>query len=259
MGRSMLPTMRLPMLPPEDSSATLVAGAVALGVSLTPGQMRRLAQYRRMLAKWGRVHNLTAIRDDDTTRLHLLDALALVAPLRRHAAGRTLRLLDVGSGAGLPGLIVAIAMPADEVQVCCLDAVAKKAAFIRQAVAELGLAHVCTMQGRIEALRLEPFDVITSRAFASLADFARLSERHLASDGVWLAMKGRRPDEEIAQLPPHVSVFHVEPVVVPGLAARRCLIWMRKTTSSHDAGRKTDLTVPGPCASVRKLEHVRSR
>lgn len=247
------------MLRPEDPSATLVAAASALGVPLTPGQTQQLTRFRGLLAKWSRVHNLTSIRDDDTTSLHLLDALALVAPLRRHAAGRTLRILDVGSGAGLPGLIVAIAMPGDEVQVCCLDAVAKKVAFIRQAAAELGLVQVHTVHGRVEALDLGPFDVITSRAFASLADFARLSERHLAGDGVWLAMKGRRPDDEIAGLAPQVSVFHVEPVVVPGLAAQRCLVWMRPTATAPTPEQDAGPIAPSPSAGKPRAARVRHR
>ncbi len=208
---------------------TLAEGASRLGVLLRPKQLDRLLKYRALLEKWSRVHNITAVRDGPAIiARHLLDSLAIVPALRRQAecsAGRPLRVLDAGSGAGLPGIVVAIVMT--DVEVCCVDAVAKKTAFVRHAVADLALPNIRVEQARVEALDAGPFDVVVSRAFASLADFVRLTRRHIRPGGIWLAMKGRRPDEETAALPADVEVFHVEPVAVPGVAAPRCLIWMR--------------------------------
>ena len=161
---------------------------------------------------------------------HLLDCLAVVAPLRRY--GKPTSLLDVGSGAGLPGIVIAVAMP--EMQVTCVDAVAKKAAFIRQAAAELGLRSLSAKHARVEALAQE-FDVIASRAFATLAEFTSLTRRQLGNRGAWMAMKGLVPENEIAALPPDVEVFHVEPLSVPGLEASRCLVWMKQAQASKSS------------------------
>jgi 16S rRNA (guanine527-N7)-methyltransferase len=208
---------------------TLAQGANRLGVPLGPEQLDRLLKYRALLEKWSRVHNITAVRDGPAiVARHLLDSLAIVPALRLQAescTGRPLRVLDAGSGAGLPGLVVAIAM--NEVEVCCVDSVAKKAAFVRHAAAELAVPNIRVEHARVEALDVGPFDVVVSRAFASLADFVRLTRRHLRRGGVWLAMKGQRSDEESAALPADVEMFHVEPINVPGVVAPRCLIWMR--------------------------------
>ena len=134
------------------------------------------------------------------------------------------RLLDVGSGAGLPGVVIAIACP--HIQVTCLDAVAKKAAFVQQVAASLGLANLRGLHQRIEHIDT-PHAVVCSRAFASLADFVRGSANALAPGGVWLALKGKAPTEELSALGPEVDVFHVEQLLVPGLDAQRCLVWMR--------------------------------
>jgi 16S rRNA (guanine527-N7)-methyltransferase len=137
------------------------------------------------------------------------------------------RILDVGSGGGLPGVVVATMRPNDHVT--CIDTVGKKAAFIRQAAMELRLPNLSAEHARVEQWRsTTPFDVVASRAFASLADFVRLTVGHVAPEGVWMAMKGKRPDDEIAALPANVEMFHVEPLTVPGLAAERCLVWMRR-------------------------------
>jgi 16S rRNA (guanine527-N7)-methyltransferase len=163
-------------------------------------------------------------------RQHLLDCLAVARPLRRELARRgapaDAALLDVGSGGGLPGVVLAILEPG--LSVTCVDTVAKKAGFIRQVAAELRLPHLRAEHARVEGLRpARPFDLITSRAFATLADFVRLTRAALAPRGCWMAMKGAVPDDEIAALPPDIDVFHVEPLTVPGLDARRCLIWMQ--------------------------------
>jgi len=157
---------------------------------------------------------------------HLADCLAVIGPLRRQIGdGRPQRILDVGSGGGLPGLVLAVASPAWDVS--CVDAVGKKAAFVRQMAGELALPNLHALHARVESLPGSPFDVITSRAFGSLSEFVRVTRSLLAPGGVWMAMKGRRPDNELAGLPADVEVFHVEPLAVPGLAAERCLIWMQ--------------------------------
>lgn len=139
-----------------------------------------------------------------------------------------LRVLDVGAGAGFPGITLAIALPREwRPHVVCVDAVAKKAGFMRQVAAELGLTNLDAVHGRIESLSLPAADVITCRAFASLADLVHLTARHLAPQGVWMALKGQLPDGEIKALPADVEVFHVEHLEVPFLPAQRCVVWMR--------------------------------
>ena len=205
----------------------LRAGLAALGLPLTDGQVAQLLDYLALLQKWNKVYNLTAVRGpDDMLTYHLLDSLAVIRPLLRHVNGRRVRLLDVGSGGGLPGAVVAICCP--NIEVDCVDTVAKKAAFLRQVASGLGLANLHGLHDRVEHLA-GPYDVIASRAFASLSDFISWSSGALAQDGVWLAMKGKLPDDEIAALATSVTVFHVEQLTVPGLAASRCLIWLRPT------------------------------
>src|SRR5574337_1136181 len=206
----------------------LRAGVQALGLALDEGQITRLLDFMGLLQKWNKVYNLTAVRGpQEMLTHHLLDSLAAVAPLRRHlvqrgGAGR--RLLDVGSGGGLPGVVFAICCP--DLDVSCVDTVAKKAAFIQQAAAALGLKNLHGIHARVETLAA-PYDVVSCRAFASLADFTAWSRQALAPHGVWLAMKGRHPQDEIAALPADVQVFHVEQLAVPGLDAERCICWMR--------------------------------
>jgi 16S rRNA (guanine527-N7)-methyltransferase len=186
----------------------------------------RLEAYLGLLAKWNAAYNLTAVRDPAQMRVqHLADCLSVVAPLRRQLGGRAARILDVGSGGGLPGVVLALSDPSWDVT--CVDTVGKKAAFVRQVAGELGLPNLHAEHARVESLKAAPFDVITSRAFASLPDFVRWTRPLLASGGIWMAMKGKRPDDEIAALPADVEVFHVEPLAVPGLDAERCLVWMR--------------------------------
>ena len=209
----------------------LAEGATALGLSLAPAQHAQLLAYLDLLAKWNKVYNLTAVRDPaEMLTHHLLDSLAVIAPLVRHAQGGAARVLDVGSGGGLPGVVIAICCP--EMSVACVDAVAKKAAFVQQAAGVLGLSNLRGMHARVESIT-EPYDVITSRAFATLADFTQWSAGSLGEDGVWMAMKGKHPTDEMAGLPPSVAVFHVEQLTVPGLNAERCLIWMRPAKPSR--------------------------
>lgn len=190
----------------------------------TPAQAAALQAYLALLQRWNTTYNLTAVRDPaEMLTQHLADCQAVVPPLQRHLTQG--RVLDVGSGGGLPGVVIAVMLPG--LQVTCVDTVGKKAAFIRQVAGALQLPNLRAEHSRVEQLRLPLFDVITSRAFASLADFTRLTRPLLAPDGVWLAMKGRVPDAEIAALPADIEVFHVEPLTVPGLDAQRCLVWMR--------------------------------
>jgi 16S rRNA (guanine527-N7)-methyltransferase len=200
-------------------------------VSLAEDQQAQLLAYMDLIAKWTKVYNLTAVRDaNEMLTHHLLDSLAVIGPLRREIAslvlpeGRELSLLDVGAGAGLPGIVIAITCP--EISVTCVDTVAKKAAFIQQVAATLKLPNLKGLHARVESLT-QPYDVVCSRAFASLIDFTTWSKSALASHGVWLAMKGKHPDQELAVLPESVKVFHVEQLQVPGLDAERCIIWMR--------------------------------
>lgn len=206
--------------------AALTAGLQTLALPADEAACGTLLAYLDLLHKWNQAYNLSAVRDpQQMVTQHLLDCLAALPPLDRHLQRRSARLLDVGSGAGLPGVVWAVMRP--DWQVCCVDAVAKKAFFVRQAAAELGLRNLRAEHARVEQLALPPFDAVVSRAFASLADFTRLTRQHLAQAGCWIAMKGKVPDDEIAALDADISVFHVERLQVPGLDAQRCLVWMR--------------------------------
>ena len=218
----------------DEWQAALPEALAAAGVVVSDAQQSQLAQYMVLLAHWNSTFNLTALRDpQDMLTHHLTDCLTVLAPLGRHLdqvrAGRAaeagaIRLLDVGSGGGLPGVVLAICCP--DVQVSCVDTVGKKAAFIKQVAAELRLPNLRGEHARVEQLK-GAFDLITSRAFASLLDFVSLTRAILADGAVWMAMKGKHPEDELAQLPVDVEVFHVEQLQVPGLDAERCLVWMR--------------------------------
>ena len=206
-------------------AAPLKAGVQALGLTLSDETQQQLLVYMALIQKWTRVYNLTAVRDpQEMLTHHLLDSLSALTPLLRHTAGQPIRLLDVGSGGGLPGVVLAICRP--EIQVTCVDTVGKKAAFIQQVAATLRLPNLRGLHARVESVQ-ERYDVVCSRAFASLKDFTQWSQSALAEGGVWMAMKGKMPTDEIAQLPPEVEVFHVEPLTVPGLDAERCMLWLR--------------------------------
>jgi len=205
--------------------AGLREGVQALGLSLSDEQIQRLLDHVALIQKWNKVYNLTALRDpSDMLTHHLLDSLTAVAPLRRHGQGQPIQVLDVGSGGGLPGVVLAICMP--ELNVSCVDTVAKKAAFVQQVAVSLKLPNLRGIHARVESLT-DPHQVICSRAFASLPDFVTWSRSALAEGGVWMAMKGKRPQDEITALPSDVKVFHVEPLNVPGLDVDRCLVWMK--------------------------------
>ena len=216
-------------------------GLLDLALPLNDGQIQHLLDYLDLIQKWTKVYNLTAVRDPaEMLTHHLLDSLAVIAPLRAQlavlqatglvpgeAGGNTakVRLLDVGSGAGLPGVVIAICCP--DVAVDCVDTVAKKAAFIQQVAVSLRLPNLRGLHARVENLT-DQYSIVSSRAFASLVDFTTWSVGALAEQGVWLGMKGKHPADEIAALPVSVNVFHVEPLKVPGLDAERCIVWMRR-------------------------------
>ena len=225
-------------------------GAIALGLTLSDAQIAQLLGYHALIQKWNKVYNLTAIRDPaEMLTHHLLDSLAIVAPLRIRLAALAYeqdgasdaktasaesqylyRLLDVGAGAGLPGVVVAICCP--DIHVTCVDAVAKKMAFVQQAATELKLPNLQALHARVETLNdtlAQKYDIITSRAFATLLDFVTGSRAALKSTtGVWLAMKAKDTATEVAELPADVAAFHVEQLTVPGLDAERCIVWMRE-------------------------------
>jgi 16S rRNA (guanine527-N7)-methyltransferase len=214
----------------ETLAQGLSVGVQALGLNLSPEQQQRLLDYVGLIQKWNKVYNLTALRDPaDMLTHHLLDSLTAIAPLTRHTQGQPTRVLDVGSGGGLPGVVLAICMP--ELNVSCVDTVAKKAAFVQQVAVSLKLPNLKGLHARVETLT-EPYQVICSRAFASLPDFVTWSRSALSEDGVWIAMKGKHPKDEIGALPADVDVFHVEPLTVPNLDVERCMVWMKPQINS---------------------------
>lgn len=213
--------------------AALKSGAHILALDLDERQLQLLLDYLALIQKWNQVYNLTAVREPDKMLTHhLLDCLAVLPALDQQVLNhkRTIeagfKLLDVGAGAGLPGAVIAICRPA--ISVTCVDAVAKKVGFVQQVAASLKLRNLRGLHARVETLA-DGFDLVCSRAFASLEDFTTASRSALAPDGVWMAMKGKEPSEEITQLSAKVAVFHVEHLTVPGLEAQRCLVWMRRS------------------------------
>ena len=211
-------------MPPENER--LAAGAAALGLEVDAEQLSVLLGYLQRLEKWNRVYNLTAIREHSQMLTHhLLDSMSVVGPLRHRLPGSA-SVLDVGSGAGFPGAVIAVLMR--NVEVTCVDSVAKKTAFVHQAAAELAITRLHAMHTRVERLRLSVApDVIVSRAYAALHQFVSTTRHLMHEQGCWLAMWGAYTSAEALELPAEVEVFHVEQVTVPELAAVRHLVWMR--------------------------------
>lgn len=214
----------------------LEQGALQLNLALDSTQVDTLMAFLDLLQKWNKVYNLTAVRDpQEMMTHHLLDSLAAVPALRRHvdslgkAAGEPVAQLDVGSGGGLPGVVFAVCCP--DVDVHCVDTVAKKAAFLQQAAVTLKLPNLKGIHARVESLT-GPYEIVSCRAFASLVDFTTWSRSAIAPDGIWFAMKGKKPDDEIAALGGDVEVFHVEPLKVPALDAERCIVWLKPTATA---------------------------
>jgi 16S rRNA (guanine527-N7)-methyltransferase len=197
----------------------LSQGLQALAIELDDATQNKLLDYLTLLQKWNKVHNLTAVRDpNDMVTLHLLDSLAVLPHIRQG------RLLDVGSGAGLPGIPLAIVRP--DLQVTVMDSNHKKASFMRQAKAVLGIGNLEVACGRVEEFRPEyKFDMVISRAFSDLAEFMRLTNHLCAEGGMWLAMKGVYPHEELAQVTGRTA--EVVPLTVPGLEAQRHLVFLK--------------------------------
>ena len=197
-------------------------GIQALGLDIDEAKQAKLLDYAALLQKWNKTYNLTALRDPaQTVSHHLLDSLTLL-PYIEHAQ----TMLDVGSGGGQPGIPTAICRP--DLDITLLDANTKKTAFLQQAVIELGLKNVRVISGRVEAAADCRADVITSRAFAELADFVNWTEHLLKDGGYWAAMKGVYPQEEIDKLPESVAVEKVEALHVPQLNAERHIVIIRK-------------------------------
>ena len=199
----------------------LAQGVKELGIALPTGAQERLLQFLALLQKWNRVYNLTAVRE--TQRMvseHLLDCLAVTPYIGEN------RILDVGSGAGLPGIPLAVALPA--ARVTLLDSNHKKAAFLQQAVTELKLANAAVACERVENWKpASRFEVVISRALSDLGEFVSLAGRHLATGGRLVAMKGVHPYDEIGQLPQTWQAREVIPLAVPGLRAQRHLVLMQ--------------------------------
>ena len=213
----------------DELRTILLAGLDSLKLNLSQQQVEQLLSYQALIEKWTQVYNLTAVRDPaEMMTHHLLDSLACVPALQSYLRKVGLEegscLLDVGSGAGLPGVVIAICCPT--VKVTCVDTVGKKAAFIKQTAISLKLQNLSGLHSRVENIT-QSFDVICSRAFASLADFTNLSTNALAVHGAWMALKGKHPVDELLVLPETVAMFHVEHMQVPGLDAERCIIWLR--------------------------------
>jgi 16S rRNA (guanine527-N7)-methyltransferase len=195
-------------------------GVRQLGIALDAAQQRTLLDFLQLLSKWNSVYNLTAVRDvEEMVTLHLLDSLAIV-PLMRER--KIARLLDVGSGAGLPGIPIAIALP--EVEVTLVDSVMKKVSFLNQVKGTLSL-RITPLHSRVEALTSNlGYDCITSRAFSSVSDFISSSAHLLAPDGIMIALKARVTDDETGRLPHGFALAGVVPLHVPGLDAPRCAV-----------------------------------
>ena len=200
----------------------LSAGLSELGIEVGPETQKKLLAHLELMAKWNRVYNLTALRNPgEWVTHHLLDSLSVLPHIRGP------QVVDVGSGAGLPGLVLAMVRP--DWQVVSVEAVDKKAAFQRQVAAELALTNVRVEGCRVEDVVLEAgADTVVSRAFSSLTDFVSLTRHLLKVGGQWAAMKGRLPGEEIAALPDYVQVRQVVELKVPGLNAERCVVLMNE-------------------------------
>jgi 16S rRNA (guanine527-N7)-methyltransferase len=212
---------------PDSLFAELAAGLAELKLDLSTAQAVSLLAYTALIAKWNKTYSLTAIREPERmVSHHLLDSLAPL-PHFKGGANEKIRILDVGSGFGTPGIPLAIARP--DWQLFLLDSNHKKTTFLRQVIAELKLTNVTVLTERVELYKPEaPFQIITSRAFAELAEFIKLTQHLLAPEGEWAALKGVYPFEEIAHLPATVKVTAVDHLKVPGIDAERHLVHVVK-------------------------------
>lgn len=208
----------------------IASAAATLGLTISEQQIQQLIAYQDQLLRWNKVYNLTALRESGKVLVqHIFDSLSVIAPLDDiFAPGRIISVLDVGSGGGLPGAVMAIMRP--DWKVCCVDAVEKKTAFIRQAASVLKLPNLVSEHIRIERKQSANADLVISRAFASLVDFSDWSGMHVGSEGHLVAMKGRLAPEEVAQLEERGAwkVAQVQKLNVPELDAERCLVWLQQ-------------------------------
>lgn len=214
-----------------DLAQRLTQACESLGLQIAPAQTDQLLTYLTQMQRWNRTYNLTAIRDPEQMLVqHLFDSLSVVEPLARlKATTAATKVYDIGSGGGLPGVVLAITLPAW--QVSCVDAVEKKMAFVRQMSGVLSLPNLRAVHARVEDLAPAQCDIVISRAFASLNDFATLAGRHVRNDGTLVAMKGKVPDDEIHALHEQGEwqVEDIQALQVPQLQAQRCLIRMRRS------------------------------
>lgn len=218
--------------PQEAQFASRIGRACdALGLAYSPAQIDALLGYLRAMQRWNKTYNLTALRDPEQMLVqHVLDSLSVVPPLVAHfGADQPRTVCDIGSGGGLPGVVIAVMVPAWQVQ--CIDAVEKKTAFLRQMTGALRLPNLRATHARVESLPAQNADIVISRAFAALHDFATWSGQHVAPDGMLVGMKGKSPDDEIDALHAATSwrVDHIDALEVPELHAQRCLVWMCRT------------------------------
>ena len=197
----------------------LTEGLEFLGLDADADKLELLLRFIAVIEKWNKAYNLTAIRDkEEMARLHILDSLAILP----HLHGK--RLIDIGTGAGLPGIPLAIYRP--DMEFVLLDSNAKKTRFVQQAILELKLKNISVIHSRVEDYQpTQGFDTVVSRAFASMGDIMKLTAHLLAEDGLLLAMKGQQPDEELAALN---RPYQIVPIVVPHVDAERCLICISK-------------------------------
>src|SRR5690606_27006188 len=207
-----------------------IDAAASLNVNLNEIQREKILRYITQLQRWNKTYNLTAVRDPEQMLIqHVFDSLSVVSPIDKLVSAKKtndVKIMDVGSGGGLPGVILAIAKP--EWVITCVDAVEKKMAFVRQMSAVLELANLQATHQRVETIAPYQADIVISRAFASLVDFVSLASRHVGVGGAMLAMKGREPDDEIAELSKlgGWTVEKIEPLFVPELDAQRCLVYL---------------------------------
>lgn len=197
----------------------LSQGLVALGLDNGADRLDALLHFIKLIAKWNKAYNLTAVRDpEEMVSVHILDSLAILPHIRPP------RVADIGTGAGLPGIPLAICLP--DCHFTLVDSNSKKTRFVQQAVLELKLKNVEVVHGRVESLQPEQaFSTVITRAFASMPDILKLTGHLLADDGLLLAMKGQQPDQELAEISSDYSVI---PIKVPGIDAERCLIRLER-------------------------------
>ena len=205
----------------------LAAGIAQMRLDIAPAQQQKLLAYLALLQKWNKIYNLTALRDPaQMVSHHLLDSLTLLPYLTQAQS-----MIDVGSGGGMPASPAAICRP--DLRITLVDANSKKTSFLRQAAIELGLDNIAVSSSRVEELSDQRADIVTSRAFAELADFVQLTRHLLGDNGHWAAMKGVYPAEEIFRLPPDIQAYQIDKIHVPTLNAERHIVLLRPTQGNQ--------------------------